>query len=164
MVRFAGWEERAKADPGAVSMPAGVHAQHSQELGSIPRRKRSALQAGSLAAGPGRAAHWLPQAGVTIVLRGRADGRQGRDSGVGSEAARPGPGVCAGTVFPGTCRDRGLRERMEGKRGAPACRVARRGSRGRGMGRGGWGKRNRGRTTWEGESRSRDESTPPAAR
>lgn len=77
-------------------MPAGVHAQHSQELGSIPRRKRSALQAGSLAAGPGRAAHWLLQAGVTIVLRGRADGRQGRDSGVGSEAARQGPGSALG--------------------------------------------------------------------
>lgn len=63
-------EGKSKCSPGAVNMPAGVHAQHSQELGYIPR-KRSALQAGSLAAVPGR---WLPRSGSPTCSLGEQTG------------------------------------------------------------------------------------------
>lgn len=50
-------------------MPTGVLKQHAQEPGSIPRRKRSALQAGSPARVPGRAAYRLPGWGRRCARR-----------------------------------------------------------------------------------------------
>lgn len=133
-------------------MPAGEHAQHSRELGSMPRRKRSALQAGSLAAGPGLAAYWLPQAGVTNVLRGPETGARDATAGVGSEAARQGPASALGQSSQVSAQTVGSERGWKGRRGRPrrgCSRVARGGSCGGSGARGRWGKRNRGRTAWE---------------
>lgn len=68
-------------------MPTGALTQRSQELGSIPRRKRSALQAGSPAPAPGSAACGLPRARVRDVPCRRADAAGPERQGQGTSKA-----------------------------------------------------------------------------
>lgn len=89
---------------------AGTGLDSKKKAISPPGRKSGCgARTGSRLAAPGWGHQRAPR---------RADGRQGRGSRCGTRGSSPGPGVCAGTVFPGICRDRGLRERMEGKKGA----------------------------------------------
>ena len=93
--------------------------QHSQEPGSIPRKKQSALQAGSPARVQGRAFYRLPGPVSPTLLAGEPTGRrperqaQGTRTSVGGEAASPGRGAGAGAALPGI--------RRVGRRGGAPC-------------------------------------------
>lgn len=91
-------------------MPTGVLTQHSQEPGSIPRRKQSALQAGSPARVQGRAVYLLPGPVSRTLLAGEPTGRrperqaQATRTSVGGEVASPGRGAGPGAALPGIRR------------------------------------------------------------
>lgn len=127
-------------------------------LGWIPRRKRSALQAGSLlAAGPGLAASGRPGLGSPTRSAGERTAPGTRDSRCGTGGGSPGPGLRWDRLpryppSPWAPGEDGIASVGSCSRVARVAAVAGEGERGR------RGKRSRERASWERKPRRRDGS------